>query len=110
MLYPASGRAGAAGADRPGLRVPKATPLVLPKKWKNPRAAKEMTRGDMVPTASTWPLTETWHGPSCLVPATIPRCSNCGAVTTLAGGGVLRWAKDLNPGRAALLITPLDRD
>ncbi|WP_204800998.1 hypothetical protein [Mycobacterium riyadhense] len=45
-----SGRSVQLALIVPGLRLPRASPLVLPKKWKNQSAAKELSLGDLVPT------------------------------------------------------------
>ena len=56
---PTPGRSVQLALIVPGLRGRRASPLVLPKKWKNQSAAKELTLGDLVPT----PKQQRWLTP-----------------------------------------------
>jgi hypothetical protein len=74
IVAPTSGRSVQLALIVPGLQVPRASPLVLPKKWKNQSAAKELTLGDLVPA----PKQRRWlapHPPGSTVYASLGRPS-----------------------------------
>lgn len=83
----------------PGLRLPRASPLVLPKKRKDQSAAKESALGDLVPT----PKQRRWltaHPPD---PAVSPYLVAGFDETGLRVAGALHWVHCARTGKYTLI-------